>query len=200
MGCLRSETQGTPHLSQGTPFVRGRNTLAGARGRGARSAAGGMESPSPSSSRAQASGSKTSKGTGRSRSVPRTIRSITPSEFKALRTQQVGLNCVRSGLPRPRTTGLWPGGDRHAVSSKFTRSGPRQALPLPFLRRTSWLHLLCAAVCVLLSRAAGGGTSPACLGEALSIGACFCAVLQVTVGLFSLCRACCLGSYPNCSK
>ena len=31
LGCLRSETQGTPHLSQGTPFVRGRNTLAGAR-------------------------------------------------------------------------------------------------------------------------------------------------------------------------
>ena len=165
-----------------------------------------MESPSPSSPQAQASGSKTSKasrGTGRSRSMPQSIpgaRSITPSEFKALRTQQVGLNCVRSGLPRPRTTGLWPGGDRHAVSSKFTRSGPRQALPLPFLRRTSWLHLLCAAVCVLLSRAAGGGTSPACLGEALSIGACFFAVLQVTVGLFSLCRACCLGSYPNCSK
>ena len=54
---------------------------------------------------------------------------------------------VRSGLPRPRTTGLWPGGDRHAVSSKFTRSGPRQALPLPF----SALHqpgcTCCASPC-----------------------------------------------------
>jgi len=46
----------------------------------------------------------------------------------------------RAGLPRPRTTGPWPGGDRPAVSSKFTPSGPRQALLLPFLRCTGWLH------------------------------------------------------------
>ena len=46
----------------------------------------------------------------------------------------------RAGLPRPRTTGPWSGVDRPAVSSKFTPSGPRQALLLPFLLRTGWLH------------------------------------------------------------
>ena len=56
--------------------------------------------------------------------------------------QKVGEHCLRlgrAGLPRPRT-GPLPGGDRPAVSSKFTPSGPRQALPLPFLRRIGRLQ------------------------------------------------------------
>ena len=54
-----------------------------------------------------------------------------------------------------------------------------------FCAASAGCSLLCAAVCALLSRAAGGGTSPACLGEALSIGACFCAVLQSFLALQS---------------
>ena len=75
---------------------------------------------------------------------PRVLRILCVRDATSLqelcRTRALGsvrAYLVRSGLPRPRTTGLWPGGDRHAVSSKFTRSGPRQALPLPFLRCTS---------------------------------------------------------------
>ena len=106
----------------------------------------------------------------------------------------------RAGLPRPRTTGPWPGGDRPAVSSKFTPCGPRQALLLPFLRNSGWLQLCVWRSVHPSSRAARVGTSPTCPGEALSIGASFCAVLQVTVGLFSLFRARCLGSYSNLCK
>ena len=54
-------------------------------------------------------------------------------------------------MPRPGTTGPWPGGDRPAVSSTFTPRGPRQALLLPFLRNSGWLQLcVCGAVCTLL--------------------------------------------------
>ena len=54
----------------------------------------------------------------------------------------------RAGLPRPRTTGPWPGGDKPAVPSKFTPCGPRQALLLPFLRNSGWLQLcVCVAQC-----------------------------------------------------
>ena len=45
-----------------------------------------------------------------------------------------------AGLPWPRFAGPWIGHDGTAVSSKFTPSGPRQALLLPFLRRTGWLQ------------------------------------------------------------
>ena len=100
--------------------------------------------------------------------------------------------------PGPPSSGLGVIGLRCPPSSRPSDRG-RRCFCL-FCAAPAGCSLLCAAVCALLSRAAGGGTSPACLGEALFIGACFCAVLQVSVGLFLLCRARCLGIYSNRSK